>query len=783
MAVHLHTFTLDPHHLLPPLLLNTGERVMSMFNNNQNFHISGGQFMSNFYSVDDPIGRLYEYIKDVGAAHDAEARYPPPQCHPGTRQAVLKEIHDWIYSPEPQNHIFWLYGPAGGFLVSSFFFLRGHPIRSNAKALFLTIAHGLANSIPELREPIEEALRSDPTILQAKLEAQFQKLIVEPCMLLVQLCHFPWVIVIDGLDECKDSQELERILSILATIFPKGIPLRFLLCSRPELHIRWSFNTNTFRPYLCRAALDNTYQTQHDIMKFLTSEFQQIRNEPQHHHIPFPSPWPSPGVIDELAHKACGQFIYATTVVKFIDNPYFNPCTQLELVLHPGPQSNPEARSPFHDLDVLYHQILSCHPQPSKLKNVFWALIVLCGWQRFKEQHNTPLRIEAFLLLGKGDVISTLSGMHSILHIGHPYEQIHILHKSFEDFLLDPTQSGCFFLGDEQTRRKHEALQILHIINHYSQTYCNNQEQLSLQQWEIFWYAWHKWGDICGRSIPDEWVLNALHNFSRNLGPYIARCLYYPNSPDSHGYNLKHFFYYCMIQQFLQQSMTLLEHLQKKPNVPVKIINCFSNPMSCLCVKVSQSDIPDMILHQFMDAAAVQLAYFLVKHSLLPPLEKAKFQQLVNAYPNILDSEHFQVVCIGNDCGCPLTSTSMCLASSCYPPNSHDGLYHINLIAAIRKVLAIVLQNVKCWEYGFSTLDWNPTYDISDWLAICGPCPELLSPLSLVLTGVQTKKDQDGVLKWLQSFPPEYGSQTAPLIKWVQAIKPNGIWGWRKMRW
>ncbi|KAI3604759.1 nwd2 [Moniliophthora roreri] len=774
-----------------------------MFNNNQNFNISGGHFNNNtnFYSVDDPIGRLYEYIKDVGAAHDAEARYPPPQCHPGTRQAVLKEIHDWIYSPEPQNYIFWLYGPAGagksaiaqtiaemgqqeGFLVSSFFFSRGDLRRSNAKALFPTIAYHLATSIPELRTLIEEALRSNPTILQDKLEVQFQKLIVEPCMLLVQLHHFPWVIVIDGLDECKDSQELQRILSILATIFPKGIPLRFLLCSRPEPHIRWSFNTNTFRPYLRQVALDETFNPGYDIRLFLTSEFQRVRNEPQHHHIPFPSPWPDPGVIYELAHKACGQFIYATTVVKFIDNPYLNPCTQLELVLHPRPQLDPESKSPFYDLDVLYHQILSCHPQPSKLKNVLWALTVLCGWQKKWAQQITPLTIEVFLLLGEGDVISTLSGVWSILHIGGPDENIHILHESFEDFLLDPTWSGCFFLGDKQTRRRDMALQTLYIIDHYSQTYCNNQEQLSLHQRTIFWYAWYDWGDICGMSILDQWILNALHNSSRNIGPYITKYLCYPNSPDPDGYDPGHPLYHCMIREFFRQNMTLLKHLQKKPNVPVKIINCFSNPMSCLCVKVSQSDIPDIILHQFMDAAAIQLAYLLVKHSLLPLQEKDKLQQLVDAYPNILDPEHFQVVCIGNDCGCPLTSTSLHLASSCYPPNSHDGLYYINLLAAIRRVLAIVLQHLEYQSWGIQSfyLDLESTYGLCDWLAICGPCPEFLSSYSSVLTQVKSKKDQDRVLKWLQSFPPEYVSQTAPLIEQVQAIKPNCILGWRKRR-
>ncbi|EEC00077.1 hypothetical protein MPER_00059, partial [Moniliophthora perniciosa FA553] len=124
---------------------------------------------------------------------------------------------------------FWLYGPAGagksaiaqtiaeagqqeGYLVSSFFFSRGDPNRNTAKYLFLSIAYGLAKSIPELQEPIAWAIKKNPALLrQVSLDEQFQKLVVEPCNMLVQLRHrHPWLIVIDGLDECYGSKEQQR---------------------------------------------------------------------------------------------------------------------------------------------------------------------------------------------------------------------------------------------------------------------------------------------------------------------------------------------------------------------------------------------------------------------------------------------------------------------------------------------------------------------------------------------------------------------------------------------
>ncbi|EEB88643.1 hypothetical protein MPER_13428, partial [Moniliophthora perniciosa FA553] len=160
---------------------------------------------------------------------------------------------------------------------------------------------------------------SDPAILQASLEKQCQKLIVEPCRVLTELHHFPWVIIIDGLDECNGSREQQRILSIFATILPTDIPLRILVCSRPEPPIREVFDTNKFRPYLHRVALDETFQPGRDIGTFLTNEFLRIRNDPAYQHIQFSIPWPSPGIIHEIVQKASGQFIYAATVIKFVD--------------------------------------------------------------------------------------------------------------------------------------------------------------------------------------------------------------------------------------------------------------------------------------------------------------------------------------------------------------------------------------------------------------------------------------------------------------------------------
>lgn len=92
--------------------------------------------------------------------HDSLARYPPPWCHPRTREKILRIIMDWVDrdADTSQPTIMWLRGPAGAGksesaiaqtiaecykdsrLAASFFFLRNSPDRGVADRLFLTLA-------------------------------------------------------------------------------------------------------------------------------------------------------------------------------------------------------------------------------------------------------------------------------------------------------------------------------------------------------------------------------------------------------------------------------------------------------------------------------------------------------------------------------------------------------------------------------------------------------------------------------------------------------------------
>ncbi|THV05601.1 hypothetical protein K435DRAFT_892266, partial [Dendrothele bispora CBS 962.96] len=319
------------------------------------------------------------------ALHNSEARFPPPKCHPGTRESILNHLFDWIRANDVENTLYspiqWLYGPAGvgksaiaqtlcerfdkEHLIGSFFFSRTSQARNNPRFLFLTIGYCLAifSNDRDLWTAIDEAVSKNPTILHASIDVQFRELVVGPLRSL-PLCKWwplPKIVIIDGLDECIDrnSQKLvlETIHNGLVGPVTEGlayrIPLRFLISSRPEHVIRLVFSQPQFYELLDRTVLSDSFETSKDIAVYLRDNFLEIA---RYHSIEMP--WPSHGIIQELVQRASGQFIYASTIIKYIGDVGDYPPTRLDIVLK-TPLSDGEA---FADLDILYQQILASNP-------------------------------------------------------------------------------------------------------------------------------------------------------------------------------------------------------------------------------------------------------------------------------------------------------------------------------------------------------------------------------------------------------------------------------------
>ena len=406
--------------------------------------------------------KLLEVIAP-GAFHNSAERYDPPKCHPNTRKAILKMIMDWVQGLEDSEKrcfFLWLYGPAGAgksaiaqtiaelcseskLLAASFFFSRTATGRNDHSRLISTLAYQLCQSIPEIRKSIEDAVELDPNIFSLSIETQLRKLIIEPLLRLrdnPNQCHgriHPRLIIIDGLDECVSADYVQRhMLHILAEKFP--IPMLFLVASRPEPHIRGFFTSEPMVSITTTLALDDSCLPDVDIKVFLDAKFDAIkRDHPLSRQLP--QSWPSAANVDYLVRKSSGQFIYASTVMKYVESPRHWPTDRLEIIF--GIMSRGKD-TPFADLDALYTYIFSVVEDIEKVLEVFRVLLLVSS----RVIKNSAL-IEGLLCLRNGDLNITLIDLHSILDIPVGAGEIRVLHASLGDYLLDPSRSGVYHLS------------------------------------------------------------------------------------------------------------------------------------------------------------------------------------------------------------------------------------------------------------------------------------------------------------------------------------------------
>ncbi|KAL0068068.1 hypothetical protein AAF712_004972 [Marasmius tenuissimus] len=462
------------------------------------------KLVGNLTHVETAPKTLQEAIAGVGASHNAEQQYSRGECLEGTRELLLEIIRDWILAKNQKHPIFCLTGAVGvgktaiamtiakyceqeGHLISSFFFFRSDPKRNTPSALMLSIAHGLVSTIPFLRRPIEERVSENPQILEARLEDQFHKLVLEPTlrwpqqtrpqavpvlleavwaaffatlslfasldvMWMIFVVHapvipreIPSVVIIDGLDECgPDDENQQRILSTIASLYrvSPSSPLRFLICSRPEPAIREAFEGEPLCLLTRRITLDRQFPPSSDIELYYRHAFKKIRDSPAYARIPFSEPWPSSDDLEALLWRTSGQFVYATTAVKYIGRRCSNPIKQLSSILNSTPGLRQQ--SPLYELDCLYHTILSSHPDHSSLIPVLAAILLLPPYLPPSPFHSLEF-IELLLGLSPGDVDLILSPMHSVLDISDG-RIIAPFHTSFTDFIYDPSRSGQFHI-------------------------------------------------------------------------------------------------------------------------------------------------------------------------------------------------------------------------------------------------------------------------------------------------------------------------------------------------
>ena len=331
--------------------------------------------------------------------------------------------------------------------MAGFFFNRHAPGRNDESLVVSTLVYQFAQRSPEFQRRVAKVIEGDKIILSRPLEAQILALVVCPLNEMVDnggnLNEIPNVIIIDGLDECTDPKSQHEVLKNFKVAAEQiRFLLLFLIFSREEKAIRDFFNKPSIRPMSDRINLDEKYTPDADIQMFLQSKFNDIvRNHPAGAHLP--TPWPSEADIDRLVEKSSGQFIYASTVVEFVESPHHSPKERLSIVF--GLTVTPDEESPFAELDSLYREILSAVAD-FNVKDILEALaIFFLADVRCVEK--SPGAIERFLSFSPGWVRIILSDLHSAIGLPEQDDKpIRVFHASLIDFLLDRARSGEYYI-------------------------------------------------------------------------------------------------------------------------------------------------------------------------------------------------------------------------------------------------------------------------------------------------------------------------------------------------
>jgi hypothetical protein len=452
--------------MFAPNTLITGGTI-TQINNDGHYHRFRGVilFFENFpcethrFFKSVESSNILHCATATAAFHNSDERFDPPKCHPKTRVAILIEIMKWIKWEEGLDaFIMWVYGPAGAgksaiaqtiaemceqemILLASFFFSRNDPSRNTVKPLIATIVYQIILNLPDVRDAILEAITRDPLIFSKSLAVQVKSLIVAPLQPLVDAGFFNEptsrrLVIIDGLDECSDPKVQRNIVEVIANAQRQHrLPLIFLVASRPEQDISLAFSTGILPNVTTRIALDESYLPNADIELFLTAKFQEIKST--HRLRAFISPqWPLPNVLTQLVRKSSGQFIYASTVIRYVSSIRHKPTDRLDIVLGIRP---PQRDLPFAELDALYMHILA---SVENIEPVLEILSLVCvSYSTYSPfyYHPSPAMIETFLSLQTGDVELYLGDLSSLVSI-RP-RVVNILHASLTDFFMDPTRS------------------------------------------------------------------------------------------------------------------------------------------------------------------------------------------------------------------------------------------------------------------------------------------------------------------------------------------------------
>jgi hypothetical protein len=267
------------------------------------------------------------------------------------------------------------------------------------------------------------------------VDDQFEELVGKP--LKAHPCDIPPVIVLDALDECSSPDALMGSLRKWAA---SSVPCKLFLTSRSEHEIKISFSTISVQHDELNTgdAVDEATST--DIRSFVNDGLKKIVDK---YRGLLPESWPNPANVDKIVNYSAGLFIWAATVIKYID----------------GKRGGDEAGR-WDGLEELLDQVVSGEMTAGDINRLYRTILE----QRFGESPHrvfeacvgtivtskVPLsHLDVWKLSGQDEpeeLWRCLNELNSVISRAED-DTFSVHHQSFADFLHRPENSGPFFIG------------------------------------------------------------------------------------------------------------------------------------------------------------------------------------------------------------------------------------------------------------------------------------------------------------------------------------------------
>jgi hypothetical protein len=368
-------------------------------------------------------------------------------CMEGTRQGIFETIDKWLSDINEPN-ILWLSGSPGagksaitsslerrlssrGLLGSSFAFKRGDAAMGDLTALWRSVAHDLAHHNDTFARKVVEAIQKrfvDPG--RPDIASHFKYLVEEP--LICSFAQTTLVVVIDALDECgsEPSQAGQRRMLIETITQWSFLPGQYKLIVTG----RNDRVPNTFRAVCKEVTLQSGMEVDEsankDIRHFFETRFAEFRDclGPE-----LRGGW----VLDTLTARAAGLFIWAETVVRFMEQGVHEE--RLQRVPKGGIGGG-------DDIAKLYEQILEFSFKEAddftlKTFNRVIAAIVLAKVPLHEDD------LPHLIAQRKSSIMSILGKLSSVISIGAD-RHYRINHLSFREYLCDSDRCPKrFYIG------------------------------------------------------------------------------------------------------------------------------------------------------------------------------------------------------------------------------------------------------------------------------------------------------------------------------------------------